>query len=33
MKENWKDIMKKKKGTSDDAFQKDPELSSTLTKM
>ena len=27
-----KDIMKKKKG-SEDAFQKDPELSSTLTKM
>jgi len=28
-----KDIMKKKKGTSDDAFQKEPELSSTLTKV
>ena len=28
-----KDIMKKKKTASEDAFQKDPELSSTLTKM
>jgi hypothetical protein len=27
-----KDIMKKKKGHSEDAFQKDPELSTTLTK-
>ena len=27
-----KEIMKKKKGQSEDAFQKDPELSSTLTK-
>ena len=28
-----KDIMKKKKTASEDAFQKDPELSSTLTKI
>ena len=28
-----KDVIKKKKETSEDAFQKDPELSSTLTKM